>query len=217
MATRLLTHSRITLVLHQLASGSGRPLLLLHGLGERSPQAVPSLLGMWPGSVFALDFTGHGGSSIPSGGGYTAEILMADVDSALAELGPATVLGRGLGAYVALLIAGGRPTLMRGAILCDGTGLAGGGTFPLTPMAIPFGEPATTTPDPQAVYELSRDVRPPDYAAQYVRMTMQHSELDTPITVCARNRPPWLAAVVAEAGVVEATIDQAIRAYGALR
>ncbi len=40
-----------------------------------------------PGPIFALDFTGHGASTVPSGGGYTAEMLMADVDAALAELG----------------------------------------------------------------------------------------------------------------------------------
>jgi pimeloyl-ACP methyl ester carboxylesterase len=40
---------------------------------------------------------------------------MADVDIALRHLGEATVLGRGLGGYVAFLIAGARPTLVRGA------------------------------------------------------------------------------------------------------
>ena len=53
---------------------------------------------------------------------------MADADAALAHLGPATVYGRGLGAYVALLIAGARPDLVRGAVLDDGPGLVGGGS-----------------------------------------------------------------------------------------
>ena len=57
------------------ATGTGRPLLLLHGLGERSPTAVPDHLAAWPGPVWALDFTGHGASSVPRGGGYTAEML----------------------------------------------------------------------------------------------------------------------------------------------
>ena len=34
----------------------------------------------------ALDFTGHGLSTIPPGGGYNAEILLADADIALAAL-----------------------------------------------------------------------------------------------------------------------------------
>ncbi len=56
--------------------------------------------------VSSCPATGHGASTVPVGGGYFCELLMADVDAALAHLGPATVYGRGLGAYVALLIAG---------------------------------------------------------------------------------------------------------------
>ena len=61
---------------------------------------------------------------------------MADADAALARLGRATLLGRGLGAYVALLLAGARPKPVRGAILCDGPGLAGGGSRPGSPTVI---------------------------------------------------------------------------------
>ena len=46
--------------LHELRAGAGRPLLLLHGLGERVPRRVPSYLDAWDGPVAALDFTGHG-------------------------------------------------------------------------------------------------------------------------------------------------------------
>ena len=80
-----------------------RPLLLLHGLGERSRCHV---FAGWPGPVYGLDFTGHGASTIPAGGGYSAEILLADADAAVRHLGEVTVAGRGLGAYVALLLAG---------------------------------------------------------------------------------------------------------------
>jgi pimeloyl-ACP methyl ester carboxylesterase len=57
--------------------------LLLHGLGEASPRSTPDYARDWPGPVHALDFTGHGRSSLPTGGGYTAEMLMADADAAL--------------------------------------------------------------------------------------------------------------------------------------
>ena len=80
---RTLRHGRIGLALHQLRPGAGRPLLLLHGLGEQSPTEVPAASAAWPGPVCALDFTGHGRSDAPRGGGYTAEILMGDVDAAL--------------------------------------------------------------------------------------------------------------------------------------
>ena len=86
-----------------------------HGLGERAPADVPRYLDAWHGPIAALDFTGHGLSTIPRGGGYTAEVLLADADAALRAVGEATVLGRGLGAYVALLLAGApsRPGVRR--------------------------------------------------------------------------------------------------------
>ena len=124
MSTRWVRHIRINLAVHELRAGGDRPLLLLHGLGERTPSKPPNYVSDWPGSVWGLDFTGHGDSDVPSGGGYTCEVLMGDTDAVLAELGPATILGRGLGAYVGLLIAGARPHMVRGVILCDGPGLA---------------------------------------------------------------------------------------------
>ena len=66
MSTRL-RHSRVELALHELRPGSGRPLLLLHGLGERTPEAAPGEYLAWSGPIFGLDFTGHGASSIPRG------------------------------------------------------------------------------------------------------------------------------------------------------
>lgn len=157
----------MTLALHALREqGAGRPLLWLHGLGERAPEGVPEGLAAWPGPIHALDFTGHGASTLPRGGGYTAELLLADADAALAQLGSATLLGRGLGAYVALLLAGGRPGAVRGAILCDGPGLAGGGPD-VGPPRVDLPEPVAGPPDPLALHELSRDVRPPDYAIMF--------------------------------------------------
>jgi pimeloyl-ACP methyl ester carboxylesterase len=201
-------HNRIDLALHRLRAGDGRPLLLLHGLGERSPAGVPDHLAGWPGPVWALDFTGHGASGVPAGGGYFCELLMADVDAALAHLGTATVYGRGLGAYVALLIAGARPDLVRGAILDDGPGITGGGTEPTTPYVLGTLLPASGTPDPYALLELSADVRPADYATTYARQATTLSGLDCALAVCALVRPPWLAAVVAEPGVQEVARDR---------
>lgn len=217
-APRLLRHVRIDLALHELRAGEGRPLLLLHGLGEASPEVVPPAAAAWPGPVLALDFTGHGASGVPVGGGYTAEVLMADVDTVLADIGPATVWGRGLGAYVALLIAGARPALVVGAVLADGPGLAGGGPAPHSPSIIaPAVGPGTpAVPDPFALAELSRDVRPPDYAATYARQALEFSPLDAPITVAAVVRPPWLAEVTALPGVAEAPVADALAGYAAI-
>jgi pimeloyl-ACP methyl ester carboxylesterase len=199
--TVTLRHNRIDLALHRLRDGDGRPLLHLHGLGERSPAGVPAHLASWPGPVWALDFTGHGASTVPVGGGYFCELLMADVDAALAHLGPSTLYGRGLGAYVALMTAGARPDLVRGAILDDGPGITGGGMAPTTPFVLGAPLAAPGPPDPYALLELSQDFRPPDYATTYARQAATLSGLDVALAVCARVRPAWLAAVAAEPGV----------------
>jgi pimeloyl-ACP methyl ester carboxylesterase len=212
MTVETLIHCRVRLALHGLRCGEGRPLLLLHGLGERSPSGVPADVSDWSGPVAALDFTGHGASTVPVGGGYSAEILMADVDIALERLGPCTVVGRGVGAYAALLIAGARPSLVRGAVLCDGPGLWGGATGP-TSAGFPVLHQPQRVPDPYALLELSRDLRPRDYAALFARLAIEHSGLDEPISVAATVRPPWLEAVVEEVGIVERPLADALRAY----
>jgi pimeloyl-ACP methyl ester carboxylesterase len=211
--TTRLRHARIELALHELRAGSGRPLLLLHGLGERSLRAAPSYAMKWPGPICALDFTGHGESASSLGGGYTAEVLMGDADSALRELGPATVLGRGLGAYVALLIAGARPTLVRGAVLMDGLGIAGGGGEAATPSLVYPNPSALAPPDPFALAELSRDVRPPDYATAFVRQANELSGLERPISACCAEKPDWLEAVLKEPGVQTVSAEDALSYY----
>lgn len=216
MSPVMLTHNRVRLALHQLQDGPGRPLLLLHGLGEASPTSLPSWAAGWTGPVHALDFTGHGMSTLPAGGGYSAEILLADADAALAHLGEVTVVGRGLGAYVALMLAGARAGQVRGAVLCDGPGLAGGAVGP-TSQSFVILPPRPSAPDPYALLELSRDLRPPDYATLFVRLALEGSGLDEPIAVAAVVRPPWLTAVADEIGVTTAaSIAEGLALYADL-
>ena len=217
MSTSFVRHGRVSLALHSLRPADvDRPILLLHGLGERTPGHAPPWAESWPGPVWGLDFTGHGASTRPVGGGYTAEVLMADTDAALAEIGPATVVGRGLGAYVALLIAGARPTLVRGAVLGDGPGLAGGGPVPSSAVIEAAATSDGSNPDPWALAELSRDVRPPDYATGFARQATQLSGLESPIAVCARSRSPWLDAVASETGVLDVGLAEAVTYYANL-
>ena len=205
---KLLRHNVVDLALHTLREGTGAgtdtPLLLLHGLGERTPAEPPPWTATWRGPVVGLDFTGHGASTVPIGGGYSAEVLMGDADAALAQLGPSAVAGRGLGAYIALLIAGARPSLVRGAALLDGPGLAGGGDGPVFSALLQIPGGPHSAPDPWALAELSRDVRPADYASSFARLALAVPDRRHPLVVAARVRPPWLEAVVNEPGVVEA-------------
>lgn len=211
-----LRHNRIDLALHKLDPGENeghRPLLILHGLGEQTPERVPEFL-EWPGPIYGLDFTGHGLSTIPVGGGYTSEVLTGDVDDALGHLGTSTILGKGLGAYVALLIAAARPAQVLGAVLTDGPGLAGGGVQPGSPsLAFPPPWSGNSAPDPLALLELSRDVRPPDYAQNLVRLAVDRSELDKVLIVSAVARPEWLSAIATEPGVGGGTVVEALRHF----
>ena len=210
-----LSHNRIRLALHQLREGESRPLLLLHGLGESSDPIFSAPLPNWPGPVVGLDFTGHGRSTVPAGGGYTTEILLGDADAAVEHLGAVTVLGRGLGGYVALLLAGARPDLVIGAIIDDGPGLSGGPIEPTSTAVLSIGGDGTA-PDPYALLELGRDLRPADYAVDFARLATEASPIDEPITVVAEFRPPWLTAVAAAPGVGTGDLDAALARYARL-
>lgn len=214
--TVVLRHNRIDLALHRLRDGEGRPLLALHGLGEHTPATAPDYLAAWPGPIWGLDFTGHGASTVSIGGGYTCELLMADADQALAHLGPVSIFGRGLGAYVGLLLAGARPSEVRGVILFDGPGLGGGGVRPGTVSIIHVDPAESGPPDPFALKELSRDVRPTDYAVGFARQAVEKSGFDAPLVVAAYARPEWLAAVASEFGVEQLPLDAALRRLATL-
>lgn len=214
----MVRHHCIELALHTVdggdeeAAGAVRPLLLLHGLGERTPGAVPTGIN-WPGPVLGLDFTGHGSSTMPVGGGYTSEILVGDVDAALEHLGiPVTVLGRGLGAYIAMVAAAARPDVVHGVVMTDGPGLAGGGVHPGSHALV---RPADTLgpPDPYALLELARDVRPADYARSFAGYAVEGSSLDTPLWVASVVRPAWLEAIVGEPGVGEGSVARGLETF----
>jgi pimeloyl-ACP methyl ester carboxylesterase len=164
-----LVHGRVELGLHELRAGSGPSLLLLHGLWGSSADWGPEVEA-WPGPAYALDLSGHGSSGRVVGGSYSAEIFAGDADAALARIGPAVLAGAGLGAYVALLLAGGRPDQVPAALLLPGAGLDGGGPLPgyLTPEArrpSPVPEPPPGS-DP-FLAACATDIRPPDYARSF--------------------------------------------------
>lgn len=211
-------HHRVELALHRLSPGGpttqARPLLLLHGLGERTPAEPPAHL-EWTGPVVGLDFTGHGASTVPVGGGYTSEILVGDVDAALQHMGePVTILGRGLGAYIGLLAAAARPDVIHGLVMADGPGIAGGGVHPGS-AALLSPAHAGGPPDPFALLELARDVRPPDYSRTFAGFAVEGSDLETPLWVATVVRPAWLEALIGQPGVLTGSVAAGLAAYSA--
>jgi pimeloyl-ACP methyl ester carboxylesterase len=208
-----LQHNKVTLALHELRAGDSRPLLVLHGLGERSPDRVSDRFDAWAGPVWALDFTGHGDSTVPAGGGYTAEALMGDAAIALAHLGEATLYGRGLGAYVALLLAGRGPPTCTARCSTTAPGSPGAGRSRPAPTccASRRTRPPHRIPtrSPSSATTCDRPTTPP---ASSVRRSTS-ARLDPCVAVSAQVRPAWLAEVVDEYGTVEEDVPAALARF----
>ncbi|MGA0387500.1 MAG: alpha/beta hydrolase, partial [Ilumatobacteraceae bacterium] len=135
-----------------------------------------------------------------------------DVDAAINHLGTVTLVGRGLGGYVALLAAGARVDAVHGAVITDGPGLTGGSYESSVPQSARLMDQGQI-PDPYALHELSRDVRAADYALDFVQYSVANSELAEPINVSALYRPTWLAEVAAAPGVASLPLGDALNLY----
>src|ERR1700737_3698515 len=89
------------------ASGTGRPLLLLHGYPLNPKMWRPQLESLVDAAnVIAPDLRGHGDSDAP-GGAYSMDQLADDAVALLDQLGlagPAVVGGFSMGGYVALAL-----------------------------------------------------------------------------------------------------------------
>ncbi len=186
-----LQHARVSLELHELSARQGPVLLLLHALYGSASDWI-EITAAWTGPVYALDFCGHGRSDWLLAGGYTPELLVGDADCALARIGTASVVGAGVGAYVALLLAGARPHLVPAALLLPGAGLAGGGVLPdfVNPRAR-FTEFPTQSPNSRSGIDpllaaLEQDVRPPDYVEPFARAARRLLLVEDVATP-----PPW--------------------------
>jgi pimeloyl-ACP methyl ester carboxylesterase len=180
----------VTLALHPLREAAGRALLCLHAVGGAA-RDFQEAARLWSDRSL-LRFSGHGDSARCAGAAISRRIWPA-TDAALARIGPALLIGAGVGAYVALLLAGARPDAVPGALLLPGAGLEGGGAAP---------DPASDTlarwtdlgaPLPgcdPAVRRLERDIRPPDYAEAFARAARRVLLAEGDF-----RQPPWWQAV----------------------
>ncbi|MFE9248668.1 alpha/beta fold hydrolase [Streptomyces sp. NPDC007088] len=102
--------------------GRAPGVLLLHGLLGRASQWADAT--GWLAErhrTVALDQRGHGASEKPDGGRFTREAYITDAEAALEQLGlgPAVLVGHGMGALTAWQLAGRRPDLVRGVVVSD--------------------------------------------------------------------------------------------------
>ncbi|MCB0895034.1 MAG: alpha/beta fold hydrolase [Nocardioides sp.] len=110
----------IELSVQEAGSAGGRPLVLLHALGESAADwdgVVPALM---PGRrALAVDLRGHGASDRP--GNYSLELMRDDVLGLLDALRLASVdlVGHSLGGLVALLVAEAAPSRVDRLVLED--------------------------------------------------------------------------------------------------
>ena len=213
-----LLHGRVAVELHTLKPGKGRPLLLLHALGSNSDSWSDPILEYSAGPVYALDFAGHGKSGRLAGGAYYPEYFLADADLAVAGFGEGcTVVGAGVGAYVALLLAGSRPKSVLGALLKAGPGLEGFGSDPDSEIAIEditgFEALVAETSkgfapgtDP-LVAQCAWDMRPGDYVTSFAEAA--HTLFFCPSVEAAGSAPDWWRAAREVSGAETASGDLA--------
>jgi pimeloyl-ACP methyl ester carboxylesterase len=104
-----------------LAAGSGRPLLLLHGLGGTKASFLPTVAALAPDGrrVIAADFPGFGDSDKPLAAPYDAVFFSKAVIALMDEMGieETDVLGHSMGGRVALEVVMHAPERFGKAIL----------------------------------------------------------------------------------------------------
>ena len=199
----MLRHGKIDLALHHLRSGPAGRRRPHAAAAPRSRRIVTRFgaAGARPaGRARSPRWTSPGtaGRRCRTGGGYTAELLLADADVALGALTgddparPVTVVGSGPRRLHRVAV-GRQPARSRAR--CDPHRRAWPRRWADRADVAELLLALTTdgsTPDPYALVELGRDLRPPDYAASFVRLALSGSPLDEPIAVCAVIRPEWL-------------------------
>ena len=114
------------IVVNYRRQGSGRPVVLLHGLAEdhRSWDAVAAHLGSF--CTYAVDLRGHGRTTVGEGTGELSQ-LSDDVAAFLSAVsGPAAVVGYSLGGTVGLKAAVSAPGLIRHLVVVATSSVVGG-------------------------------------------------------------------------------------------
>jgi pimeloyl-ACP methyl ester carboxylesterase len=100
--------------------GEGRPLVLVHGLmgrGSTWSRQVPWLSAH--GAVYTYDAPWHRGREVAGRGRICTEQFVAELGGAVAELGPAVLIGHSMGALHAWCLAAERPEAVAALVVED--------------------------------------------------------------------------------------------------
>jgi pimeloyl-ACP methyl ester carboxylesterase len=113
--------------MHYLVGGSGRPLLLVHGLGSRGEDwanLIPQLIHSG-NHVYALDLLGYGDSDQPRDARYSISQQAAMVEGFLdsQHLQQVDMAGWSMGGWIAMQVALQQPQRVRRLVLLDSAGL----------------------------------------------------------------------------------------------
>jgi pimeloyl-ACP methyl ester carboxylesterase len=113
--------------LHYLVGGSGRPVVLIHGLGSRAADwanLIPKLIAGGH-RVYALDLLGYGLSDRPKDAGYSISDQAALVEGFLVQqnLPQVDLAGWSMGGWIAMRVALQHPEHVRRLVLFDSAGL----------------------------------------------------------------------------------------------
>ena len=113
------------IVVNYSRRGSGKPVVLLHGLAEdhRSWDAVAAHLGSF--TTFAVDLRGHGRTTAGQGAGTLSQLSDDLIMFLTAVSGPAAVVGYSLGGTIALRAAAVAPNLIRHLIVVATSSVVG--------------------------------------------------------------------------------------------
>ena len=124
-------HSRYTSVggyrIHYFEGGSGRPILLIHGLGSRAEDWANLMPQLVHGGrrVYAIDMLGYGRSARPRDAAYSIPQEAGIVEKFIASqnLGQTDLGGWSMGGWVATRVALDEPERVRRLAIFDSAGL----------------------------------------------------------------------------------------------
>lgn len=113
--------------MHYLVGGSGRPLLLVHGLGSRGEDwanLIPQLIA-GGNRVYALDLLGYGLSAQPKDKEYsiTEEAILVEGFLDSQHLQQVDLAGWSMGGWIGMRVALDQPERVRRLVLLDSAGL----------------------------------------------------------------------------------------------